>query len=160
MGRHEGRAAVVTGAAQGIGFAVASRLRAEGARVVMADIQSDKVVAAAKRIDPEGNSTTACAVDVASSKSVAEMIDAAAAHLGRIDILVNVAGGSGSKIIYDIEDMTDDIWDGVVNSNLRGTFLASRAAVPHMRRADGGAIINFATGSIRGFTGKTTSAAR
>ena len=109
---------------------------------------------------PRGNSTNACAVDVASSQSVAKMIDAAAARLGRIDILVNVAGGSGSKIICDIEDMTDDIWDGVVNSNLRGTFLASRAAVPHMRRFGGGAIVNFATGSIRGFTGKTTSSAR
>ena len=64
------------------------------------------------------------------------------------------------KIIENIEDMSDEIWDGVVNSNLRGTFLASRAAVPHMRRAGAGAIVNFATGSIRGFTGKTTSAAR
>lgn len=160
MGLHEGRAAIVTGAAQGIGHAVAARLIAEGARVFMADIQAEKVEAAARRLDPRGNTTASCAVDVGQSASVARMVEAAAAHLGRIDILVNVAGGSGSKIITDIEDMTDEIWDGVINSNLRGTFLASRAVTPHMRKGGGGAIVNFATGSIRGFTGKTTSAAR
>ena len=81
MGLHEGRAAIVTGAAQGIGFAVASRLHAEGARVFMADIQAEKVAIAAKRIDPRGNSTASCAVDVGQSASIQRMVDAAAAHL-------------------------------------------------------------------------------
>ena len=160
MKRHEGRIALVTGAAQGIGFAVANRLHAEGARVVMADIQEDKVKHAASTVDPSGQRILARAVNVGQSDSAAGLVDAAIGAFGRIDILANVAGGSGSAIIEDIEDMTDDIWDGVIASNLRGTFLMCRETVPHMRKNGGGVIINFATGSIRGFTGKTTSAAR
>ncbi len=160
MKRHEGRVAIVSGAAQGIGFAVASRLLAEGARVVMADIQEDKVRRAALTLEENGGHVMACAIDVGQSRSVASLMEQAIGAFGRIDILANVAGGSGSAIIEDIEEMTDEIWDGVIASNLRGTFLMCREAVPHMRKNGGGAIINFATGSIRGFTGKTTSAAR
>ena len=73
------------------------------------------------------------------------MVSKVVAHFGRVDILVNVAGGSGSRIIYDIEDMSDDIWDGVINSNLRGTFLASRAVVPLMLEGKYGRIVNIAS---------------
>jgi NAD(P)-dependent dehydrogenase (short-subunit alcohol dehydrogenase family) len=154
------RVAIVTGAAQGIGLAVASRLFADGARVLMADIQVDKVTEAARRLDPAGLSVAACAVDVSCADSTKAMVDIAGRRFGRLDILANVAGGSGRQIIEQIEDMTDAIWDSVIANNLRGTFLCSRAAVAQMRRSGRGAIINFATGSIRGFTGKSTSAAR
>jgi len=160
MKRHEGRVAVVTGAAQGIGLAVARRLLSEGARLVMADVQAAKVMQAAEQLVAGGDGILACAVDVGDSASVDDLIAQAVSKFGRIDILANVAGGSGSAIIEDIEDMTDQIWDGVIASNLRGTFLMSRATIPHMRKTGSGAIVNFATGSIRGFTGKTTSAAR
>ena len=134
MGLYEGRVAVVTGAAQGIGFAVAARMAAEGARVVMADIQAEKVAAAARRLDPAGQRTAACRVDVADAASVAAMVETAQTRFGGLDVLANVAGGSGSRIIEDIEDMTDAIWDSVVGANLRGTFVCSRAAVPLMKR--------------------------
>lgn len=160
MMRHEGRVAIVTGAAQGIGFAVATRLLAEGARVVLADVQEDKVRRAAGALANHGQHVLSCTVNVAQSESIRRLVEQSMDIFGRIDIVANVAGGSGSTIIEDIEDMTDDIWDGVLSSNLRGTFLMCRATVPHMRRLGGGAIVNFATGSIRGFTGKTTSAAR
>ena len=160
MGFYDGRVAIVTGAAQGIGFAVATRMAAEGARLVMADIQQDKVAVAAKRLDPKGERAVACRVDVSDTGSVEAMVETAVGRFGRLDVLANVAGGSGTKIIDRIEDMTDAIWDSVIANNLRGTFVCSRAAVPAMKRSGGGAIVNFATGSIRGFTGKSTSAGR
>ena len=160
MNRHKDRVAIVTGAAQGIGFAVASRLLAEGAKVILADIQEDKAKRAAYALDQYGPNVHACSVNVGQSRSVAHLVEQSLDKFGRIDILANVAGGSGSTIIEDIEDMTDEAWDGVIASNLRGTFLMCRQTVPYMRRNGGGSIVNFATGSIRGFTGKTTSAAR
>jgi 3-oxoacyl-[acyl-carrier protein] reductase len=139
---------------------VAARLFADGARVLMTDIQADKVAEAAQRLDPTGKSVEACGVDVSSADSTRAMVNGAVERFGYLDILVNVAGGSGRKIIEQIEDMTDAIWDSVIANNLRGTFLCSRAAVAEMRRRGSGAIVNFATGSIRGFSGKSTSAAR
>lgn len=160
MGIYDGRIAIVTGAAQGIGFAVASRMAQEGARVVMADMQAGKVEAAAARVDPKGERAVACTVDVSDTQSVERMVAVAMERFGGVDVLANVAGGSGTKIIEQIEDMTDEIWNSVIGSNLRGTFVCSRACVPVMKRRGGGAIVNFATGSIRGFQGKSTSAGR
>lgn len=160
MGLYKGRVAIVTGAAQGIGFAVASRLASEGACVLLADMQGDKVEAAARRIDPKLVVAGSFAVDVSQSHSVNRMVQVAIERFGRLDILANVAGGSGHQVVEKIEDMTDPIWNSVIASNLTGTFLCSRAAVPEMKRSGGGAIINFATGSIRGFQGVSTSAAR
>lgn len=160
MGIYEGRVAIVTGAAQGIGFAVAARMAAEGARVVMADMQAGKVEAAAARVDARGDRAVACTVDVSDTQSVERMVAVALERFGGVDVLANVAGGSGTKIIEHIEDMTDEIWNSVIGSNLRGTFVCARACVPHMKRRGGGAIVNFATGSIRGFQGKSTSAGR
>ena len=159
MALFDGKTAIVTGAAQGIGNAVATRLYAEGANVVMADMQQQKVTDATARLDPEGGRVLAQEVNVSDTASVEAMVDAAMTRFGQLDVLVNVAGGSGNVIIEQIEDMTDEIWDRVLGSNLRGTFLCSRAAVPHLK-AGGGAIVNFATGSIRGFPKKTTAAAR
>ena len=160
MGLHDGKVAIVTGAAQGIGFAVASRLAEQGAQVVLGDLQSAKVEAAAARIDPNGRRAIGCAVDVSDTAAVSRLIEVAVGRFGGVDVLANVAGGSGSVIVEQIEDMTDEIWNNVVASNLRGTFVCSRAVVPIMKKAGRGAIVNFATGSIRGFQGKSTSAAR
>lgn len=154
MGMHDGRAAIVTGAAQGIGLAVAMRLVAEGARVVMADVQADKVDAAAKRVAASRNSASAAVVDVASADSVAAMVKSAVDWLGKLDILINVAGGSGHQQVHGIDDMTEEVWDRVIGTNLKGTFLCCRAAVAHLRKIDGGGrILNFATGSLRGAVG-------
>lgn len=153
------KVAVVTGAAQGLGLAVASRFLAEGARVTMADVQSAKVAAAAAWLDPSGQSTLAFGLDASSSVEADAMIAATGAKFGGADILVNAAGGSGTARVEGIEEMTDAIWDRIITNNLRATFVCSRAAVAAMRRRGGGAIVNFATGSIRGFSGRTTSSA-
>jgi 3-oxoacyl-[acyl-carrier protein] reductase len=158
MGVFEGRSAIVTGAAQGLGWAVASRLHAEGARVMLADIQGEKVTAAAQRLDASGRTATGHMLDASSAAAANAMVEAAQGAFGGLDMLVNVAGGSGMQRVERIEDMTDDIFDKIVGNNLRATFLCSRAAAPMLRKR-GGAIVNFATGSIRGFSGRTTSSA-
>jgi 3-oxoacyl-[acyl-carrier protein] reductase len=158
MGVFDGRAAIVTGAAQGLGWAVASRFHAEGARVMLADIQGEKVAAAAQRLDPAGRTAVGHRLDASSSDAANAMVEAAQRALGGLDMLVNVAGGSGMQRVERIEDMSDEIFDRIIANNLRATFLCSRAAAPILRRK-GGAIVNFATGSIRGFSGRTTSSA-
>lgn len=160
MGLHDGRVAIVTGAAQGIGLAVAQRMAAEGARVLLADMQAEKVEAAARSIDSSGQRAISCAVNVSDTASVQRMVDLAVTRFGGVDVLANVAGGSGMTVVEQIEEMTDAIWDSVIGSNLRGTFVCSRAVVPLMKQRGGGAIVNFATGSIKGFQGKSTSAGR
>ncbi len=159
MGVFGRRVAIVTGSAQGLGLAVATRMHAEGARVMMCDLQADKVAAAAVRLDPAGANVKSFALDASASGAATAMVAAAESAFGGVDILVNVAGGSGVQRAVHIDEMTDDIWDRIIANNLRSTFVCSRAAVPAMRKRGGGTIVNFATGSIRGFRGRTTSAA-
>lgn len=159
MGALEGRVAVVTGAAQGLGLAIAHRFLAEGARVAMADLQSEKVAAAACRFDPDGRAALATAVDVTSADAVEAMVARAVERFGRIDLLVNVAGGSGRHVVDSIEAMSEETWDGVIAANLHGTFLCCKAAIPHLRRSGGGRILNFSSGAVQGVAVKTTIAA-
>lgn len=157
MNTLNGRVAIVTGAAQGLGFATAERLARSGAKVVMADMNGAKVATAAERIGP---AAVAVAVEVTSAVSVAAMVATAADRFGQLDILVNVAGGSGTLPIDRIEDLPEEIWRRVVDVNLTGTFLCCRAAAPHLRRSGAaGRIINFSSGAATGAPGKTTIAA-
>jgi len=152
----DGRVAIVTGAAQGLGFAIAQRLVLSGAHVVMADMSADKVTSAAQRIGPPALPVT---VEVTSARSVAAMVALTAERFGRLDIVVNVAGGSGTVPIDRIENLPEDIWRRVVDVNLTGAFLCSRAAAPHLRRSGAGRIVNFSSGAAKGAEGKTTIAA-
>lgn len=156
MGFMEGRSAIVTGAAQGLGLAIARRFVAEGAEVLMADVQADKVAAAAKGV---GGAAFAVQVDVSSSQSVGDMVRAAISKFKRLDTLVNVAGGSGRQMIDDIDDMSDEAFDSVIAANLRGTFLCCRAAIPYLRDSKRGRILNFSSGAVVGIKTKTTIAA-
>jgi NAD(P)-dependent dehydrogenase (short-subunit alcohol dehydrogenase family) len=153
------RFAIVTGAAQGLGFAIAARFVAEGASIVMADIQSDKLAAAARRVDGGIGRAIAVEVDVTSAASVDAMVAAAVSRFGHLDLLVNVAGGSGRHLVDAIEETSDAAFDGVIAANLRGTFLCCRAAVPHLHRSRDGRILNFSSGAVQGVAGKTTIAA-
>jgi len=153
----QGRVAIVTGGAQGLGLAIASRLAAEGASVLMADIQADKVAAAAGRI---GTSRVhPHAVDVTSSASVEAMVAAAVGRFGKLDILVNVAGGSGTLPVDRIEELPEDIWKRVVDVNVTGTFLCCKAAAPYLRKSPYGRIVNFSSGAAKGVARKGTIAA-
>jgi NAD(P)-dependent dehydrogenase (short-subunit alcohol dehydrogenase family) len=154
----EGRAAIVTGAAQGLGLACAEMLAREGAAILMCDYNGAKVEEAARRLAAEGLRVAARRVDVTVESDARAMAQAALAAFGRIDILVNNAGGSGSVTANDIEDVTEAVWDDVVDRNLKGPYLCCRAVVPHMKAARYGRIVNFSSGLAKG-VGRPTGTA-
>lgn len=137
-----GKAVIVTGAAQGMGEAMARAFAAMGARVMLADISGDQVAAVARDI---GGGAIAMAADMANEADVVALITAARAQFGRIDILVNNAGVQHRRML---EDTDVAYWDRTLDINLRGVMLAIREVVAVMR-ADGspGAIVNIASNS-------------
>lgn len=156
--RLEGRTAIVTGAAQGIGFATAERCAAEGARLVLADANGGKLREAAGRLRDAGATVLEAAADVTSSSAVKAMIDAALREYGAIDILVNNAGGSGRTTATEIEAVSEEIWDEVIDLNLKSAFLCCRAVIPHMKARRYGRIVNVSSGIARG-TGRVAGTA-
>ena len=147
------RHAIVTGAAQGLGLAIAGILAEGGARVVLADLQAEKVRVAARGMPGPPGRHLAVPVDVTSAGQVASLVETAKRTLGRVDILVNNAGGSGTVGVADIEDTTEALWDRIVDTNLKGTFLCCQAVVPHMKSQRYGRIINFSSVAARGSFG-------
>ncbi|KPF84144.1 SDR family NAD(P)-dependent oxidoreductase [Novosphingobium sp. AAP93] len=137
-----GKAVVVTGAAQGMGEAMARAFAGAGAKVMLADISTEQAAAVAQDI---GGDAAAMGVDMASEASVVALVKAARARFGRLDILVNNAGIQHRKML---EDTDLAYWDHVHDINLRGVMLGIREAVAVMR-ADGtrGAIVNIASNS-------------
>jgi 3-oxoacyl-[acyl-carrier protein] reductase len=137
------RVAVVTGAARGIGLAIAKRLYAAGARVVIADIDEATAADAAGALDPQAGRTLGVATDVTSSRSVEAMVEATLEAYGRLDILVNNAGITGaSKPLWELDDAT---WTRVLDVNLNGVYLCCKAVIGHMRENQRGAIVNVAS---------------
>src|SRR5690348_11334659 len=130
MTRFADRVALVTGAAQGMGFAIAARLLHEGARVVLADINADGLERAAAQLAEWRESAHQVQVDITSSSDVARMIANATARFDRVDILVNNAGVLRSSRVDQIADAE---WDLVVNTNLKGTFLCAQAVIDGMK---------------------------
>jgi len=156
--RFSGRSAIVTGAAQGIGYATAQRLAAEGAAVAMVDVNGNTLSTAAEKLRNNGAAVLDVAVDVCSAAQVGEMVDAALREFGAIDILVNNAGGSGAATATEIEAVSEEIWDRVVELNLKSTFLCCRAVVPHMKSRRYGRIVNLSSGIAKG-AGRVTGTA-
>ena len=139
MRRLEGRVAIVTGAAAGIGAAIARAFVAEGARVVVADRD---LAAATRTAAAFGDAAFAFDVDVTQEAPVQALAQAARSRFGRIDILVNNAGIMRKAFV---KDMTEALWDAVVDVNLKATFLCSKAVLPAMIEARRGRIINIAS---------------
>lgn len=139
---HEGRVAVVTGAARGIGRAIAEAFASAGGRVVMADRDVEPLERAAADLRQAGADVTAVAADVAKPEDVVRLMEAAVDAYGRIDTLINNAGVSRWKSPLEL---TVDEWDEVLNINLRGVFLCAREAARRMREQGGGAIVNIAS---------------
>jgi NAD(P)-dependent dehydrogenase (short-subunit alcohol dehydrogenase family) len=136
-----GKVAVVTGAAQGIGNAIAHGLSAEGARIVVADLQRADEAAAAF----EGG--VGLTVDVSDEKQVARMVDEAVDRCGGIDILVNNAGLYASLAMRAFTEIPVDEWRRVMDVNVLSMFLTCRAVVPRMREQGGGRIVNISSGT-------------
>jgi NAD(P)-dependent dehydrogenase (short-subunit alcohol dehydrogenase family) len=140
--RLAGKVAVVTGGAQGIGRGIADALGDDGARIVIADLKGAEEAAAAYQ-DGVG-----LAVDVTSEEDMERMADETAEHCGRIDILVNNAGLYATLPMRPFLDIPVDEWRRVMDVNVLGMFLASRAVVPKMRKGGGGSIVNISSGTV------------
>lgn len=137
--------AIVTGAAQGIGAIYAAALAGEGAKVLIADILDGEATAA--KIRDGGGDARYIRTDVSDAANVGEMVEAAISAWGRLDILVNNAAIWASLRAKPFEEIAVEEWDKVMAVNVRGPFLAARAAVPHMRQAGYGRIVNIASGT-------------
>ena len=146
-GKLHSQVVIVTGAAQGMGAAIAGRLAAEGAKVVLSDINAEKVAGVAERINAAAeNSALAMRTDVTKEDEVAEMVEATIAHYGTVGILVNNAG-----ILYPtrIDHVTKAEWDEVIDVNLNGSFLCSKAVLPIMKANKFGRIVNMSSSAGR-----------
>jgi 3-oxoacyl-[acyl-carrier protein] reductase len=138
----EGRTAIVTGAAGGIGDAIARAFAAEGARLLLADLRPDELEAAAARHRASGASVSTAAVDVTDEQQTRAMVDRCVDELGAVDVLVNAAGTAGQAPLVEM-DVAD--WDHMIAVDLRSVFLCCRWAAPHMLRRGSGRIINIAS---------------
>ena len=138
--RFDGRTAIVTGGAQGIGEAVARAFAVQGANVMIGDLNGEGAATVADELTRTGLKARASRVDVTSSADVDAMVRSTAEAFGTVHILVNTAGGFGKSL--SAEDIGDDDWRRVVDLNLTGTFLPSRSVIPHMKAAGWGRIVN------------------
>lgn len=148
--------AVVTGAAGGIGAAVCFQLCAQGLSVLMLDLHEAPLRVAAERVRAAGGEAEIFPADATSPEAATAAVAAAEAR-GRVDVLVNVAGGSGPEPVRSIEAMTDAAWHHVVDLNLTSAFRFSRAAVPAMRARRYGRIVNLSSTVARGTKGPVTT---
>jgi NAD(P)-dependent dehydrogenase (short-subunit alcohol dehydrogenase family) len=141
-----GKVAVVTGSARGIGRAIALRLAGEGARIVIADVLDGAEVK--NDIQRKGGEAIAVVTDVSGERSTQAMARAAVEQFGRIDVLVNNAGvfaKLGKKFFYEI---SAEEWDEVLGINLKGMFLCAKAVYPHMKEQGKGKIINISSSTF------------
>jgi len=136
------KVALITGAAQGIGKAIALKLADSGADVVIVDMNLEKAQATAKEIEGRGRRAVALKANVANLQETEAMIDETVAKLGAIHILVNNAGITRDALILR---MKEEDWDAVISVNLKGVFNCTKAAVKHMVKQRYGRIINIAS---------------
>ena len=145
--RFRDKVAVITGSANGIGRATAKILAGEGAHLVAVDINSPALASLAEEVEAANGSVITMEVDVLDSPQVERMVDSIVGRLGRIDILVNAVGGS--TIIQNstavVDDLTLEEWDSVIQFNLKGTFLCTKAALRQMKKQGEGKIVNFSS---------------
>src|SRR5437868_14420435 len=152
MGRLEGRVAFITGAGRGIGAATALRMAEEGARVVLADVDTEGCKQVAAELDRLGSEGLVVPCNVADSMMVQDAVDKTASHFGRLDILVNNAGVLRDNLLFK---MSEEDWDTVMNVHLKGAFLCSRAAQKYMVEQKYGRIVSLSSTSALGNRGQS-----
>ncbi len=151
-----GKTALVTGGTSGIGAETASRFAQEGANVVIADINEEQARQRAAAISELGVSAIGVKADVTVPASVTQLIEQAMERFGRLDIVVNNAGFTRDM---RLTDMPEEAWDAVVDVILKGAFLVSKAAVPHLQKQKAGRIINISSRAHLGNRGQANYSA-
>jgi NAD(P)-dependent dehydrogenase (short-subunit alcohol dehydrogenase family) len=143
----QGKVALITGASQGLGEALALAYAKEGASLVVNSRSEGSIRPVAEEVERLGVKVLAVAADVSKGEDARRLVDVAVAEFGGIDVLVNNAGLLGPRVA--IEDYPEDEWRRVIDANLTGPYLISKAAIPHIR--EGGSVINVVSGvSVEG----------
>jgi len=153
MGALEGKAAIITGAATGIGRATAILFARAGARLTLADLRKDELEKAVAAVRAAGGDASAVVADLARPDDCEKVVTGALAVAGRLDVVFNNAGVGTMVVGGTVETIELDKWDLALDVNVRAMYLVSRAALPALRRAGGGSIIN--TSSVSAFRGST-----
>jgi NAD(P)-dependent dehydrogenase (short-subunit alcohol dehydrogenase family) len=153
--RLEGKVAIITGAASGMGLAMATRFAAEGARIVAADWNAQRLESAVANIQANGGAIVGVQGNIADQAMAEGLIDRALSAYGRLDVLCNNAGVM--DYMQGVGELSDDIWRRVLSINLDGPMFTSRRAVRHMLEHGGGSIVN--TASTAGIHGGAAGAA-
>ncbi len=153
MKRLDGKIAIITGGARGIGFAIAKRYAEEGATPVLFDLLADQLETAVKELSDLGFEAEGHTVNVTDSEAIEEAMKDVYQRFGHIDILVNNAGVTRDGLIMKMKDAD---WDMVINVNLKGTFVCTKKVVRYMLKQKSGSIINIA--SVIGLMGNVGQA--
>jgi len=151
MGALDGKAAIITGAATGIGRATAMLFARAGARITLADLRKDELEKTVAAVGAAGGDASAVVADLARPDDCEKAVAAALAAAGRLDVVFNNAGVGTMVVGGTVETIDLDKWDLALDVNVRAMYLVSRAALPALRRAGGGSIIN--TSSVSAFRG-------
>ena len=152
--RLENKVALISGGARGQGAAEARLFAKEGARVVIGDLLEEEGRQVEAEINEMGGECLFVRLDVTSEENWKQAIDATVARFGKLDVLVNNAG---IFKLGRVEDTSPELWDEIMDINAKGVFLGTKYAIPEMRRAGGGSIINIS--SVAGLIGTRYSAA-
>ncbi len=147
--RLEGKVAIISGGARGMGAAEAKLFAREGAKVIICDVLEEEGRQTEAEINEVGGDAVFVKLDVTSQDEWENAVNTAIERFGKLDILVNNAG---IIVQSTIEDMTVELWDKVMDVNAKGVFLGTKTAIPHMKEAGGGSIVNIS--SISGIVGQ------
>lgn len=152
--RLENKVALISGGARGMRAAEAILFASEGAKLVIGDVLEEKGRQTEAQINESGGECLFVQLDVTSEANWQEVVAAKVARFGKLDIIVNNAGIRGGRTV---EETTTELWDNVIDINAKGVFLGTKAAIPEMRKAGGGSIINIS--SVWGIVGSCGSTA-